>query len=264
MAPVRDRFHPGSPDRLVVGNGPLMELVWTDECAAAAGTPPDSRLWGVVETDRWQPPDELQIYVSDPATAAYDGQGHLVVSAIRQETGGYVSARLSARRAARAHMFRYGRFAARIRVPTGTGVWPAWWLLGADDRYGWPSCGEIDIMEAPASAELRGQVHQGTHSPHSSGVGAVGVGVRPSVGDWGRGFHTYAIDWAPGRIAFFIDGRCTGTVTREGVTDHGAVWPFDDQEQAPVLNLAVGGWAGTPDETWSRQSMVVDWVRVYG
>lgn len=245
------------------GNALHMRLVWGDECAGDAGTPPDAELWGVMETDRWQPAEELQTYTRDPAHAHYDGRGHLVLTAIRQP-GGYASARLSARRSARPRMFRYGRFAARIQVPTGTGVWPAWWLLGPDDRYGWPCCGEIDIMEAPSSAGIHGQIHQGTHSPHATGASAVSVGVPPSSGDWGGDFHTYAIDWAPGRVEFLIDDHPTGTVTGEDVARGGGAWPFDDREQAPILNLAVGGWAGTPEATWTRQSMLVDWVRIYG
>jgi hypothetical protein len=75
--------------------------------------------------------------------------------------------------------------------------WPAWWLLGQDDRHGWPRCGEIDIMEAPSSASTHGQVHQGTHSPHSGGQGAVGVGVTPTISSWGSDFQSMLIDWVP-------------------------------------------------------------------
>jgi beta-glucanase (GH16 family) len=140
-----------------------MRLVWADECTGAAGTPPDPDGWELRETDRWQPAGELQTYTRDPANAYYDGAGHLVLTAIRGTRGGYTSARLGGRR-----RYRYGRFAARIRVPTGGGIWPAWWLLGPDDRIGWPSCGEIDIMEAPSSPGTRGQIHQGTHSPRAA------------------------------------------------------------------------------------------------
>jgi beta-glucanase (GH16 family) len=218
----------------------------------------------VRETDRWQPAGESQTYTRDLANAHYDGQGHLVLTAVRVGGGdrGYTSARLSARHSTRPVAFRYGRFAARIQVPTGAGAWPAWWLLGEDDRYGWPRCGEIDIMEAPSSPSTRGQVHQGTHSPRAAGDGEVPVGVEPSTGDWGGGFHVYAVDWRPGRLDFSIDGRPTGTVSREQVAGRGGAWPFDDRPQSPVVNLAVGGWAGTPGD-WHEQSMTVDWVRVY-
>lgn len=242
-----------------------MEPLWADECTGRAGSPPDPTLWGVRGTDQWQPPGELQTYTRDPRNAHYDGRDHLVITAVKETAGArpYTSARLSARHSTRPVVFRYGRFEARIRIPTGVGTWPAWWLLGQDDRYGWPRCGEIDIMEAPSSASTYGQVHQGTHCPHRTEATAVGVGVAPSVGTWGTGFHTYAIDWTPGRIEFFIDDRPTGTVTRDDVESRNGVWPFDHRPQSPILNLAVGGWAGTPDGRWTEQSMLVDWVRIY-
>lgn len=243
----------------------MTSLVWADECTATAGSPPDPNLWGLRVTDEWQPPGELQTYTDDPVNAHHDGRGHLVLTAVRQSASAgrpFTSAKLSARHAARSGLFRYGIFAARIRVPTGMGVWPAWWLLGQDDRYGWPDCGEIDIMEAPCSTGTAGQVHQGTHSPHAGTGRPVGVGVTPSHGDWGARFYTYAIQWRPGRIEFFIDDRHTGTVSREDVEGNGGAWRFDERPQSPILNLAVGGWAGAPDE-WSHQSMLVDWVRIY-
>src|SRR5262245_53702081 len=117
-----------------------MDLVWADECDAESGTAPDHGLWGLRETDRWQPPAELQTYTADLANAHYDGQGHLAIVAIRDPAGRrWTSARLSARHARQLWLFHYGRFEARIRVPTGRGIWPAWWLLGQDDRYGWPA-----------------------------------------------------------------------------------------------------------------------------
>jgi beta-glucanase (GH16 family) len=263
----------------------VSRLVWADECDGAAGAPPRADLWGLRRTDRWQPAGELQRYTDDPANAHHDGVGHLVLRAVRTSAGstsaGYTSARLSARHSTNPGLFRYGLFAASIRVPTGAGAWPAWWLLGEDDRYGWPACGEIDIMEAPSApataAELvgaapsqrstAGQVHQGTHSPAAgSPVTAddreVAVGVPPSTGDWGGGFHVYALDWRPGRLTFSIDGRRTGEVTRAEVESRGGAWPFEERRQSPVINLAVGGWAGRPGD-WTEQSMLVDWVRVY-
>jgi len=243
----------------------VRRLIWADECAGPAGSPPDPARWGVRLTDEWQPRDELQAYTDDPANAHYDGRGHLVLTAIRDSgrgRPGYTSARLSARHAATPWTFHFGRIAARIKVPTSIGVWPAWWLLGPDDRYGWPACGEVDIMEAPSSAGTAGQVHQGTHSP-APGGGEVSVGVTPSCGAWGADFHVYGVDWTPGRIAFFIDERWTGVVTRADVEARGGLWRFDDLPQSLILNVAVGGWARVPDPSWSRQEMLVDWVRVY-
>jgi beta-glucanase (GH16 family) len=82
-------------------------------------------------------------------------------------------------------------------VPTGRGIWPAFWLLGRDDVYGWPLCGEIDVMEAPSSATTVNQVHQGTHSPSAHDAGPVAVRIPPALADWGQGFHTYAAHSRP-------------------------------------------------------------------
>lgn len=261
-APASPRV-PGPP-RVPGGEPGGWTAVWADECDAAAGTPPDPSRWGVRLTDEWQPPDELQLYSDDPENAHYDGRGHLVLTAVRTREGArpYTSARLSARHAAGRPVFRFGRFAARVNVPTALGVWPAWWLLGPDDRLGWPACGEVDIMEAPSSAATRGEAHQGVHAPRVDGDGAASVGVTPSRGDWGADFHVFGVDWVPGRMEFFIDDRVTGAVTRSGVEAVGGRWVFDDVPLWPILNLAVGGWAGDPDPAWSHQSMLVDWVRI--
>jgi beta-glucanase (GH16 family) len=242
-----------------------MSLLWADECTGDVGTPPDPNLWGIRETDQWQPANELQTYTRDLANAQYDGRGNLIIKAVKQTTGPrpYTSAKLSARHSVHRSLFQYGLFEARIKVPTGTGIFPAWWLLGQDDRYGWPHCGEIDIMEAPSSSSTSGQIHQGTHSPHAKDGSAVGVGVNPSTGNWGTDFHTYSINWTPRQIEFSIDHRLTGKVTRDDVESRNGAWPFDHRPQSPILNLAVGGWAGIPDGSWSEQSMLIEWVRIY-
>jgi beta-glucanase (GH16 family) len=241
-----------------------MRLVWGDDCEGAAGERPDPTLWGVRESDEWQPPSELQTYTRDPANAHYDGEGHLVIAALRLDRAGrpFTSARLSARHAVARHLFRYGRFEARVRVPAAIGAWPAWWLLGEDDRFGWPDCGEIDIMEAPCGPDTGGQVHQGTHSPPVGAGTAVGVGVRPSAGQWSDAFHTYAAVWRPGVIEFVIDDVSTGKVTRSEVEAAGGLWRFDDRSLSPILNLAVGGWAGSPGP-WARAEVSIEWVRIW-
>jgi beta-glucanase (GH16 family) len=237
--------------------------VWSDEFNRDEGEPPDPSLWGLVETDRWQPPAEVQTYTRHRANAYHDGHGHLVIAALRDK-GPVSSARLSARHATARHLFHYGRFEARLQVPDARGVWPAWWLLGEDDRFGWPECGEIDIMEAPAG-RTAGEVHQGTHSPRRGGAAsgdAVGVGVPPTTGRWAAAFHKFAVEWRPSVISFFIDGTATGHVTRAEVEAAGGRWRFDERALSPVLNLAVGGWAGDPGP-WARAEMLVDWVRIW-
>jgi beta-glucanase (GH16 family) len=239
-------------------------LVWAEEGAGPRGGVPDPQLWGVRETDQWQPAGELQTYTTDLADAYYDGEGHLVIAARRHATADrpITSARLSARHAQRRHVFRFGRFEARLRVPTGAGVWPAFWLLGEDDRYGWPECGEIDVMEAPSGPGTHGQVHQGVHCPSADGGSSSNVSVRPSDGHWGEDFHTYGVMWRPGSVEFSVDGEPTGVVTRSAVEAIGGRWVFDDRLLSPIVNLAVGGWAGAPGDL-PRQEMVIDWVRVW-
>lgn len=239
-------------------------LVWAEDGRGPVGGPPDPVLWGVRVTDQWQPAGELQTYTTNTANAYYDGEGHLVIEAHQQSTAHRLitSARLSARHASVAHRFRFGRFEARIRVPAGAGAWPAFWLLGEDDRYGWPECGEVDIMEAPAGPDTAGEVHQGIHCPSAYAASSCGVGVAPSKGRWHDAFHTYAVDWRPGRFAFFIDDEPTGVVTRGQVETAGGRWVFDERPMAPTVNLAVGGWAGAPGD-WVHQKMLIQWVRVW-
>lgn len=240
------------------------QLVWADEGDGPSGAPPDPARWGVRTTDHWQPSAELQTYTTDPANAAYDGQGNLVIVAHRHATldRPITSARLSAMHARHRNLFQFGRFAARIRVPAGAGVWPAFWLLGEDDRHGWPECGEIDIMEAPAGPDTKGQVHQGLHCPSVDGGSASSVGVPPSAGRWDDDFHVYAVVWRKGVVEFSIDDEPTGEVTRADVEAAGGQWVFDERPMAPILNVAVGGWAGAPGD-WTREEMVVDWVRIW-
>jgi beta-glucanase (GH16 family) len=239
-------------------------LVWAEEGIGPVGGRPDPALWGVRVTDQWQPVSELQTYTTDTANACYDGDGHLVIAARRHATADrpMTSARLSARHAAVKHVHRFGRFEARIRIPAGAGVWPAFWLLGEDDRYGWPDCGEVDIMEAPAGPDTANQIHQGIHCPSVVAASSCDVGVSPSLGNWADDFHTYSVEWRPGRFTFFIDDEPTGSVGRDQVEAAGGRWVFDERPMAPIVNLAVGGWAGAPGD-WVRQEMLIDWVRVW-
>jgi beta-glucanase (GH16 family) len=245
------------------GNG--MKLVWAEQGIGDTGTPPNPDLWGLRVTDQWQNSSELQAYTQSLTNAYYDGSGHLIIKAVKETVAGkgYSSAKLDIRHSAQPKLWLYGLFEARIKVPTGTGAFPAFWLLGEDNLYGWPYCGEIDVMEAPASSSTAGQLHQGTHSPGASNGSDVTVGVPYSVGSWGADYHTYSINWQPGEIEFFIDHKSTGKVTRAQVEAAGGAWVFDHRPQSPILNLAVGGWAGTPDPAWTTQTMTIDWVRIY-
>jgi beta-glucanase (GH16 family) len=249
-----------------------MGLIWFDDCDKAAGYAPDAGLWGQQLTDQYQNASEQQYYLRGTRNAQYDGAGHLVLKAIKEPTNGYAysSARLFTRTALTRGLFRYGLFEARIKVPTGAGIWPAWWLLGLDNPYSWPQCGEIDVMEAPASSSTLNQVHMGTHSPSAANpaneVSKAPPGTpvtAPPGTTWGDAYHTYAVEWTPGRLEWFIDEKPTGVVTRADVEAAGGRWVFDHRPASLVLNVAVGGWAGTPDPAWTEQAMYVDFVRVW-
>lgn len=242
-------------------------LIWADECNRVAGSAPDPAKWGL---STWTPDSDLQAYTTDPANAHHDGQ-YLVIKAIKQASGtkAYTSARLMSRSGTVPGRFTKGLVAARIKVPTGAGVWPAFWLVGDDHlpESAWPRCGEIDVMEATTAPGLTGLVHQGTHSPGNADPGHdVAAGVTPSAGDWGSAFHVYSALWTTDEVTFFIDHRRTGRVTRADVelAADGGVWQFAHRQLGLVLNIAVGGWGGgTPDPSWTEQTMLVDWVRVY-
>jgi beta-glucanase (GH16 family) len=248
-------------------NGPIVwqpgswTVVWQDEFEGAAGTPPDPTRWNhEVGEDMWAP-KELQHYTDSTDNAALDGQGHLVITARQEAAGtkGYTSARLNTDGIfARA----YGRFEARMRLGKGRGLWPAFWMMGNDfDQIGWPTAGEIDVMEQRGS-EL-GHIWGSLHGPGYSDrldVYTAGVGLVPDGTD--AGFHDYAIEWDPGNVIFLVDDVPYFQLTPARRPPY-ARWVWDHPFFI-ILNLAIGGdFAGPPDQTTVfPQSIAIDWVRV--
>jgi beta-glucanase (GH16 family) len=158
---------------------------------------------------------------------------------------------------------KYGRIEARIKLPKGQGLWPAFWLLGSDfSHLGWPACGEIDIMENIGSEPSK--VHGSLHGPgYSGGHPLSGVFTLPDQTRFGDDYHVFAIEWEPRAIRFYVDGTLYETQTPDNVPA-GERWVFDHPFYL-VLNVAVGGyWPGNPDATTKfPESMLVDYVRVY-
>ncbi len=157
---------------------------------------------------------------------------------------------------------RYGRIEARIRIPSGQGMWPAFWMLGNDiDKAGWPACGEIDIMEniGKEPSTVHGTLHGVGYTP--AGVSA--AFTLPDGKKFADDFHVFAAEWEPRQIRFYVDGVLYATDIPENAPA-GAIWPFEHPEFL-LLNLAVGGeWPGYPnDKTHLPQQMLVDYVRVY-
>lgn len=236
--------------------------VWADEFAGPAGTRPDSRSWTHEVGGGGWGNDELQTYTRSRTNAALDGDGHLAIVARRREPGaepgGFTSARLTTK--GRVDV-RYGAVEARIKVPPGQGLWPAFWALGIDlPRDSWPASGEIDLMEVIGSEPK--VVHAGIHGPDEHDGPYTTGGAARNIEPLDRAFHVYGARWIPGAIQFELDGRPYATVVQADLRS-GQRWVFD----APfflLLNIAVGGtWPGPPDGTTAfPATMLVDWVRV--
>ena len=158
--------------------------------------------------------------------------------------------------------WKYGRFEALIKLPAGNGFVPAFWMLPADNIYGWwPNSGEIDIMEHPTNevSTIYGTIHSEAYNLFD---GSTPPGATIEIPDAETAFHLYAIEWTPNKIDFFVDGQKYFTFNND--QGGSATWPFD-QRFYLILNLAVGGgWVGNPDEnTVFPAVMEIDYVRVY-
>jgi beta-glucanase (GH16 family) len=242
-------------------------LTWSDEFDGPAGAPPDQNRWRYDIGGGGWGNNELEYYTSSTSNSALDGNGHLVITARRENPGGfgcwygscqYTSARLlTSGRFAQA----YGRFEARIKLPRGQGIWPAFWMLGNDiGTVGWPTSGEIDIMENVGFEP--GTVHGTLHGPGYSGSGGVGAPYTlPGGQQFANDFHTFTVDWAPDSITWYVDGQQYSRKTPADI--RGNRWVFDHPFFI-IMNVAVGGfWPGNPDgSTVFPQQMVVDYVRV--
>lgn len=238
---------------------------WSDEFDGAAGAPPDSNKWmQEVGGDGWGN-QELQYYTLDEDNALLNGDSTLSISA-QAEAGKdcwYGPCRYTSARLITQHRFsqRYGRFEARLKVPVGKGLWPAFWMLGDPNHCtGWPECGEIDVMENVGSEPntVYGTVH-GPSYQDRAGVGGQTRTLQPLS----ENFHVFTVEWEPEKITWFLDGSSFHVVTAEDLPDD-VPWVFDHPFYL-LLNVAVGGtWPGDPaPETVFPQRMVVDYVRVY-
>jgi len=242
--------------------------VWSDEFDGPAGSSFDATKW-VAETGGggWGN-QEREFYTTRTENVALDGNGHLVITALAEpatttDTCWYGICRYTSARIKTKGLFAqtYGRFEARIRIPRGQGLWPAFWMLGDNiDRVGWPMSGEIDIMENIGREPTT--VHGTMHGPGYSGAG-IGGSISLSGGAFADDFHRYAVEWTPGRIKWFVDDTAYFQTTPASIPAN-TTWVFDHPFFL-LLNVAVGGgWPNDPDATTTfPQRMVVDYVRVY-
>ena len=252
------------PDPNGGARGAARSAVWSDEFSGRRGRRPDPRKWSF-ETGYGWGDRELQSYTDRAANAALDGKGHLAITARRERytgpdmrTANYTSARINSHHN---FEFAYGTVEARIRVPRGRGLLPAFWALGSNlDTAGWPAAGEIDFMEVNGNEPFT--VHGTLHGPRAGRRDYALEATRRTGAPLGRGFHVYGVTWSPDRIAFRLDGAVYAVRTRSEVPG-GARWSFD-RPFFLLLTLAVGPrWLGPPDaRTPWPATMLVDWVRV--
>ncbi|MGQ1909535.1 family 16 glycosylhydrolase [Marinifilum sp. RC60d5] len=233
-------------------------LVWSDEFD---GTSVNMNNWTFETGDNGWGNNELQNYTNGDNAHIADGKLILTAEKINDNktTGSYTSTRMITWGK---QEFTYGRIEVKAKLPSGTGIWPAIWMLGANlDSYGWPACGEIDIMEYVGYQP--NTVHATVHT--SAASGADGNGSSKELETCEEEFHVYGMIWDANKIQFYIDTENNITHTYSPTTKTAKNWPFD-KPQFFILNVAVGGnWGGAQgiDNTIFPQTMEVDYVRVY-
>lgn len=228
---------------------------------------PDSAVWtyDIGRGDNGWGNNELQYYTDRPENVVVE-DGMLKITAIKEDFEGasFTSARLLTK-----GLFeqQYGRFEARMKLPFGKGMWPAFWLLGANiDDVNWPFCGEIDVMENAGSKPTI--VSGAVHGPGYSGGTPILKKYEFKKSRVDTEFHIYGIEWGPGYINYYVDDVLYFQITpdsleKEEVQDFN--WVFDNGPFFMIINLAVGGnFDGNPTEdTVFPQTMYIDYVRVY-
>ena len=248
------------------GNPAVWSLVWSDEFEGPNGSPVDSSKWSFDVGGNGWGNNELETYTSRTVNADLEG-GTLVINALKETLAGpdgitrnYTSARLLTKTK---FTQTYGRFEARMKIPYGQGLWPAFWMLGDNiDTAHWPNCGEIDVMENIGKEPSI--VHGTFHGPGYSGAGGITAAYAlPGGQKFSDDFHTFAVEWEPNVMRFYVDGLLYKTRTPADLPA-GTSWVFDHPFFI-ILNVAVGGgFPGNPDlSTVFPQRMVVDYVRVY-
>jgi len=221
---------------------------------------PDPNKWGYDIGGSGWGNNELQYYTNQLKNA-FVANGKLTITAYKEEMEGrsYTSARLITKNKGD---IKYGRIEVKAQLPAGLGTWPAIWMLPTDWVYGgWPSSGEIDIMEHVGYDQ--DVIHITTHSEKYYFKINTQKSATKKIENASTQFHVYRVDWTPEKITGYIDNELIFTNINEG-TDYKA-WPFDQRFHL-LLNIAVGGdWGGAKgiDEKAFPASMLVDYVRFY-
>lgn len=235
------------------------ELVWSDEFNGDSASALDASKWKFdlgTGQNGWGN-NELQTYTQSAQNILIDGKGNLMITARKDQFGNYTSARIKTQ-----GLFeqKYGRIEARIKTPTGAGIWPAFWMLGSNiDSVVWPNCGEIDIMEQ--KGKNSNITYGSIHGPGYSGAEAITTPYALQNNRFDNDFYLYAIEWNEEKIDFFVNDYLYKRIIPSDVP---GVWVYN-QDFFIILNVAVGGnFVGPPNNfTPFPTSMYIDYVRVY-
>ena len=261
-AGASDSAHAGDVGHADAGDGAVTldggwVLVWSDEFDS--GGAPDPASWTNTSLGTSTSGPGWGIEYDDPGAVTVSG-GNLVITATQGADGGVTSGAIDSKGK---FQQTYGRFEARMKAPPGAGVWPAFWLMGDTNGAGWPTCGEIDIVEIVGSAPKNAYatVHSGNTSNPSQNTSTGGVYTSPGA-DLSADFHVYAVEWSASQMDFTIDGNLYESITPATLTS-GQLWAFDHDFYV-MFDLAIGGsWAGPPNASTFPATMLVDYVRVY-
>ncbi|MCU7553443.1 family 16 glycosylhydrolase [Alteromonas sp. ASW11-19] len=238
--------------------------VWQDEFD---GTTLDTSKWEIMLGDGcsygicgWGN-NELQSYQAENISVA---NGKLTITAKKQRVKGsqYTSGRIRTANMPNGGEWTHGRFEASIKLPDGTGMWPAFWMLPTNPDVGWPQSGEIDILEATGQADMIafGTIHYGDPYPNNEWTSGR---IIKQPDRWSDGFHEYAVEWEPGEIRWYVNDILYSVKTPDDLSNP-AFWTFDNYSYHFLLNMAVGGSiGGVVDDSQLPQTMEVDYVRVY-
>lgn len=239
-------------------------VAWTENFAGRAGAAPDPTLLQFRIGGNGWGNKELQTYTARSSNASLDGKGNLAIKAVRESYTGadkitrkWTSARLDS---LGLWSFSTGTLAVRLKLPSGAGTWPAFWLEGADlPTVGWPKAGEIDVVEALGG---KNAVYQSVHGPDGTvdGYAHSLVNAAPKGTTVSSAYHVFSVTRTPDKLVFRIDGALTGSFTPAGLKAK-EKWAFN-RPMFMIVNLAVGGWPGPPTAaTPSPSSLLVDWIR---
>lgn len=240
-------------------------VAWNEDFNGAAGAGVDTSKWNFDTGGSGFGNQELQYYTSGTSNVAMDGQGHLVITA-RKGSGGHNdcwngACQFTSGRIQTSGKFtqQYGHVEARIQVPNGSGLWPAFWMLGGGN---WPGDGEIDVMEVVGRDPNR--LYGTLHGPGYSGGNAFG-GNLVAGSPWYQAFHNYAVDWSANQIVWTVDGQEYFRATPDSLkaAKGNVSWAYTHPFFV-ILNLAVGGnfGQGDPGSLPSESRMLIDYVHV--